>query len=320
MKDRSIGLILGVLVFSTVLLAQGPTPSTAPQPGAAGAKAMPRTPDGKPDLSGIWKTVSSKVEPVQLTAWGTKRFNYNKLPEGDGARTELDPINHCYRPGLLRIGPPLLVPAKSIRVRIEGESVPLPGDPSGFDVIEIRYAPRKVWVIYQYNQESRQIFTDGRKHPAVVEDDLLTRSWNGHSTGSWDGDVFVVDTANLREETWLDNLGHEMSGQAQIVERFRRVDAETLEIERTITDPNSLAKPYMTRATLKLSPNVTFQENVICDQYYGRKIAFGFEGILGISDHPWQSPEEDPNATWDGSNSTPDAKEDEGLRDPFRDR
>ena len=128
-------------------------------------------------------------------------------------------------------------------------------------------------------------------------DDLLSQWWNGHSVSTWDGDVFVVDTTNIRNETWLDNLGHEYR-QLHLVERFRRLDAETLEIERTFTDPVALAKPYVTTATLKLTRDLTFQENVICDQYYVRKPGFGFGGLLGINDHPWQSPEENPNATW----------------------
>jgi hypothetical protein len=282
-----------VLACSTVALAQ-----TTPQLGAAAGKAVPRTSDGKPDLSGIWKTVGSKVEPMQLTAWAAERYNYNKLPKGEGARTELDPIMHCYRPGVARIGPPLLVPASSIRVRIEGESVPFPDGPAAFDVIQISYAPRKIFVLHQYNQESRQIFMDGRKHPEVFEDDLLTMWWNGHSTGAWDGDTLVVDTTAIRNETWLDNQGHEQRS-LRLVERFRPVDADTLEIERTFTDAIALAKPYVTRATLKLSKDLTFTENVVCDQYYVRKIGVGFGGLLGINDHPWQSAEENPNATWE---------------------
>jgi hypothetical protein len=83
------------------------------------------------------------------------------------------------------------------------------------------------------------------------------------------------------------------------MERFRRLDAETLEIERTFTDPVALAQPYTTRATLKVRPDTTFVENVICDQYYGRKPGFGFGGILGINGHPWQEVEELQNPTWE---------------------
>ena len=205
MKNRFMGSVFGVVVlaFSAVGLAQAPA-----QPGAvaARAKAIPRTADGKPDLSGIWKTVSSKVDPMQLTAWGIDRFNYNKLPKGNGARPEYDPILHCYRPGLARLGPPLLVPAESVVVRIEDASVPAPGGPAAMDAVMITYAPHTVWVIYQYNQEEREIFTDGRKHPAVDPDNTSTLWWNGYSTGTWDGDTFVVDTTNLHNKIWLDNL------------------------------------------------------------------------------------------------------------------
>ncbi len=165
-----------------------------------------------------------------------------------------------------------------------------PGGPAAFDAIMITNAPHKVWVIYQYNQEKRQIFTDGREHPEVDPEDSSTLWWNGYSTGTWDGDTFVVETTNLRNETWLDNMGHE-NRQLRIVERFRRVDADTLEIERTLTDPIALARPYTTSATLQLTPNLTFQENVICGQYYYRQYAFGYDSLLGIWTHPYGGPD-----------------------------
>jgi hypothetical protein len=259
--------------------------------GLAGAQqaapVIPRTPDGKPDLSGTWKTVSSKVSPIQMTAMGLDKFNYNKLPKGIGARTELDPIANCYRPGLARLGPPLLVGDESTVVRTDGEDLPPQGGMATLDAIMIRNTPQKVWMIYQYNQEVRQIFMDGRKHPEPDPDDVSTLWWNGYSTGTWDGDTLVVTTSNLRNETWLDNLGHE-NRELKIVERIRRVDAETLQIDRTLTDAMTLARPYTTSATLKAAPDLKFRENVVCGQYYIRKFAFGYDGLLGINIHPWQ--------------------------------
>jgi len=254
---------------------------------AEAQQGIPRTPDGKPDLSGTWRTVSSSVSPMQLTPMGLEKYNYNKLPRGTGARPELDPSLHCYRPGLARLGPPLLLPDESTVVRVDGEDLPPQGGVTALDAIMIRSTPRKVWMIYQYNQEARQIFTDGREHPEVDPDDVSTQWWNGYSTGTWDGDVFVVTTTNLRNETWLDNLGHE-NRELKIVERIRRVDGETLQIDRTLTDPITLARPYTTTATLKAASNLKFVENVVCGQYYIRKFAFGYDGLLGINIHPWQ--------------------------------
>jgi hypothetical protein len=182
----------------------------------------------------------------------------------------------------------LTVSAESTVVRVDGEDLPPQGGMAALDAIMIRNAPRKVWMIYQYNQETRQIFTDGREHPEVDEDfDVATLWWNGFSTGTWDGDTFVVTTTNLRNETWLDNLGHE-NRELKIVERIRRVDGETLQIDRTLTDPVTLARPYTTSATLKAAPNMKFVENVVCGQYYIRKFAFGYDGLMGINTHPWQ--------------------------------
>lgn len=281
----------------------------------AAGEPVPRTADGKPDLSGVWKTATSTAGPLALTAWGAERYNYNKVPTGDFGRPELDPLMHCYRPGLARLGPPLQVPKKSIRVRIEGESVPFPQGPSEFDVIEIRNAPRKVWVLYQFNNETRQIFTDKQTHPALDEDDLGTRWFNGHSVGKWDGDVFVIDTVNFRNEAWLTNKGHEFRN-LHVVERLRRVDADTLEWERTMTDPIALARPYTTKATLKLRTDPTFTENVVCDQYYVRKVGMGFGGLLGINEHPWQLPEENPNADWQDVEKSVGKEGTEEFRDP----
>ena len=184
------------------------------------------------------------------------------------ARIEYDPIYHCYPPGLVRLGPP---------------SDTVTG--AGVRSLQIIQSPGRVTLVYGQRNSVRYIYTDEREHPKPLE---LT--WNGHSIGKWDGDTFVVDTIGLRDESWLDTAGHEHSTELHVVERFRRIDAANLEIERTLADPVALAKPYTSRVVLRLNPNYTRNEYTDndCMQYMIRKPAFGKGegGLLGISDHP----------------------------------
>ena len=78
-----------------------------------------------------------------------------------------------------------------------------------------------------------------------------------------------------------------------VVERFRYVAAGSLEIERTLTDPVALAKPFTTRIVLKFSPDRDLNVNMDgrqfdCTQFMVRKPFFGEGegGLLGIADHP----------------------------------
>jgi len=280
MQSRWIFWVV-VLACSTVGFAQ-----------TAGAQAIPRTPDGKPDLAGTWTPdASGRTEggifagesrggqsTMELTKWGLEKFQWNRGPQsasapgvyrGQHVRSEYDPVYHCYPLGLVRLGPPT--------------------DAVGRDrgnAIEILQTPGKVILIYMYRNSVRHIYTDGREHPKIVE---LT--WNGHSIGKWDGDTLVVDTIGLRDESWLDGGGHEHSTQLHIVERFRRVDHDTLQIERTLTDPVALAEPFTTRVSLRFRENRALNENYDgrvfdCSQFMVRKPAFG-EGentLLGISE------------------------------------
>ena len=295
MMSRLIGSIFLVLAFSTVVLAQtDQRPRREADPNVANAKPAPRTPDGKPDLSGTWvgggQTIGGAAAPqfgdagsMDLTKWGLEKFKWNRGPEianapgvyrGQHVRIEYDPVYHCYPLGLVRLGPPQYI--------ISG------GSGASGVLIDILQTPGQVIIVYQYRNSVRHIYTDGREHPKNLE---LT--WNGHSIGKWDGDTLVVDTIGLRDESWLDTGGHEHSTELQVVERFRRVDADRLEIERTLTDPIALAKPYTTRVALRLRPNLDLDENMDgrqfdCMQFMVRKPAFGEgeNGLLGIGDHP----------------------------------
>jgi hypothetical protein len=79
--------------------------------------------------------------------------------------------------------------------------------------------------------------TDGRPLPVDPQP-----SFNGYSTGKWEGDTLVVSTNGLRDDTWLDTAGTPLSGAARLTERFRRSSFDTLEIDIAVDDPKGYTR------------------------------------------------------------------------------
>ena len=93
---------------------------------------------------------------------------------------------------------------------------------------------------------------DGRPHR-----DNVPPSNRGDAVGRWDGDTFVVDKTNFTDTSWISAEGRVSyhSDALHTVERYRRVDANTLEIEATVEDPKVLTKPWVVpKQTLQLAP------------------------------------------------------------------
>jgi len=95
----------------------------------------------------------------------------------------------------------------------------------------------------------------------------------GHSIGKWDGDTLVIDTVNLKDRNLLDGQGHVHSDALHIVERLKRVAADTLEDEITFDDPKAYTKPWTAKAILKLHPKWEIGEDVICEDRLVNKSA-----------------------------------------------
>ncbi len=80
--------------------------------------------------------------------------------------------------------------------------------------------------------------------------DPRVRSWGGDSRGRWEGSTLVVETRNFNERGWIATgqnaavRGVPYSDQLQIVERFTRVDRNTLQYEITIDDPPNYTAPW----------------------------------------------------------------------------
>jgi hypothetical protein len=78
----------------------------------------------------------------------------------------------------------------------------------------------------------------------------------GDSIGYWEGDTLIVDTIGLSDRTSIDEVGMPHSESLHVIERYRRVDASTLEIRMTLDDPLTFSKPWEARVIYKAAaPN-----------------------------------------------------------------
>jgi hypothetical protein len=99
---------------------------------------------------------------------------------------------------------------------------------------------------FEWHHDWREVFLD-RQLPAA---DTVDSTWNGTSVGKWEGDVFVVDSIGFDDRTWLDKFGYPHSENMKLQERYRRIDADTLELTMTITDPEMYTRPWISDTKL----------------------------------------------------------------------
>ena len=242
-KIQFLSMPLVAFVFAGFLAAQPPPPPPGGGPGGGGggrggrgpARPEPPSPPAPPrDLTGVWMSRGNvgqsftKEEP-ELTPWGLEQYK-KSLSSNNGQYT----LATTNDPVLTRCDPP-----GTPRVYFH---------PYPFEFI---HTPKYTLMIFEYDHTLRKIYTDGR--PLPEDPDL---SWMGTSVGRWENDTtFVVDTVGLNDRTWLDRVGHRHSTQLHVIERFRRLDRDHLDIEFEMTDPKALAKTWKSTFHYQLRPN-----------------------------------------------------------------
>jgi hypothetical protein len=223
--------------------AQSATAPATPAPGPA-----PRLTDGRPDLSGVWWGGADVGAARGRGARGGGRG------QGGGARGTPPPtFMSLYKPEFA---------AKSKQLGDKDDPT-LRCIPTAFGTLNVSLwdvgavgqivaTPKMVVMLTETFHGFRLIPTDGRAHR-----DDAPPAYRGDSVGRWDGDTFVVDTRNFTDNTWMSAEGRVSphSDQLHIVERYRRVDANTLEIDATVEDPEVLTAPWTApKQTLVLAP------------------------------------------------------------------
>jgi hypothetical protein len=123
-----------------------------------------------------------------------------------------------------------------------------------FEIVQL---PDRVLIIYEADHWARQVFMDGRQHPTDRNPTFM-----GHSTGKWDGDTLVIDTVGFNDQTWLDHTGLPHSDALHLVERMRRVSSDVLQVDITVDDPKTYAKPWTAQKMFNSHPDWEILENV----------------------------------------------------------
>jgi hypothetical protein len=207
------------------------------------------------DLSGHWVLVSPSPsaraafnpddEAPPLTDEGRAMMERN-LP-GYGPRRSLnrnDPIGRCYPLGLIR--------------NLNAEII----EPHNF--WEIVMTGPRILQFFEYRHDWREIWMDGRSLPALEE---TWPQFNGFSVGRWEDDTLIVESVGFDDRSWVDKFGHPHSAQMRLEERYRRLDADTLELVLTITDPVVYSRPWQSdRKLFRLDRDRAgeFTEQIYC--------------------------------------------------------
>ena len=201
-----------------------------------------------PDLSGVWMRNdvwrnSFAIEDPPLQPWAMEIFRRNRGGVPRGARDadppdKLDPLTYCY-------------PAGVPRVMLLNLNTPM----------EIVQGPTQVHILFERHPLARRIYMDGRPHP-----DGYPPSYMGHSIGAWEGGTLVVDTVALKESTWIDGMGTPHSEELRVVERFRRVDADNLEVDFLLQDSKAFSGPWGGKKYYRLAPDAEVLEYVPCEE------------------------------------------------------
>jgi hypothetical protein len=187
----------------------------------------PRTPGGKPDLSGIWGITKregglSQLKPSEIKPWALKLAK----ERGETVFKE-GPVITC-----------------------------LPDAEPGFT--KTVQTPGLIVMLHE-SLTYRQVFLDGRELPKDPNP-----AWMGYSVGRWDGDTLVVESTGYTDRKWLES-GYPHTEHMRITERYHRGDFGHLTVDATFSDLEAYEKPWTVNTEMRYLPDTDLLEYVCAE-------------------------------------------------------
>jgi hypothetical protein len=230
----------------------------------AAQPAAPSTPKGPGSLNGIWMNAS-----YVGTGRGTPRDRAIKTADGTPP-----PL----KPEAAAILDKRIADADAGRIFGNSLSRCLPGGMPEMMLgapypIQFSESPGQITMLFEEQNHFRIIHMDA-KHPADPDP-----SWMGHSIGHWEGDTLVVDTVGLNDRATLDMVGTPQSESLHLVERYRRVAPDRVELRITVSDPATFTKPWVIASALRRGAPETGIGEYICENNRNNVDANGFQSF-----------------------------------------
>ena len=212
------------------------------------------------------ESASGQVTPPAPSVTGSLSHDLSgvwmQYPDGDIPGTPgMNGVNEHYRPPLTGWGRAKAESAHTVTgtnaVAGKEEAPTLNCEPVGPPLLlilpnpwEIVQTPGRIFMFFESQHMWRTIWTDGRPLPKDPDP-----SWLGYSVGHWEGDELIVETLGFNDKEDVDMYGNPRSEKAHLIERYRRLNHDTLEQQIIIDDPKSYTKPWVSPPKLhKLEP------------------------------------------------------------------
>ncbi len=287
----SIGVIAGIVAPPPAIAQTWVTESTCPDntPAAFHRCAMeaaktfdpPRTPDGRPDLGGIWQLPGGQFGGA-----------YEDLEDHPGERDDRGGPTAIVDPPDGKV--PMHAWAEARRQEHPQRYIHpsaacfLPGVPHSTyngGIRQFLQTPDYLVILGVRTHEYRIISLDER--PPVGES---IRLWNGDSRGRWEGNTLVIETTNLNGKTWLDQRGRFYTEEARVVERLTLIDPDTIHHQATLEDSNVYTRPFTIASPYRRNTEEGFEMEAEVEVCYENNETLleiyrtiGFELYPGIS-------------------------------------